>query len=204
MCLSYFCCLQLRESEENRPNVYPKISLMDAARKGVSGRVRELVAMGTNVNDQDQQGETALMAAAQNGHTDCVNELLLGSAALNILDNKGNTALIHAVKGGTIECAKTLITEGADVNKGTVPPLIYSIMSKCFDITNELLKAGAYVNDTDANENTALIEAVHCGKTTVVQSLCTKELTLMQRTEMVSMQYILQQYRVIKSLICNY
>ena len=136
--------------------------------------MRELVATGAHVNDQDEQGETALMAAAKNGHTDCVNELLLGSAALNILDNEGNTALIHAVKGGTIECAKTLITEGADVNKGTVPPLICSVRSKCFDITNELLKAGVYVNGTDADENTALIEAVCCGKNTIVQSFLHK------------------------------
>ena len=123
---------------------------------------------------QNEYGETALIISAKIGNTICIEHLLELSSQLNNTDNNGYTALIHAVKSRQIECVKKLIAAGADINKGTVPPLISSIRSKCFDCTNELLRAGADVNSTCEGGNTALIEAVCCGKNTIVQSLLLK------------------------------
>ena len=133
--------------------------------------IKELITKGADVNTQDQYGETALMAAAKIGHTICLDQLFQVGAQPNITDNEGNTALIHALMGRKIECVKKLIAAGADVNIGTFPPLICSMRSKCFDSTTELLKAGADVNGSCKLDNTALIEAVSCGKNTIVQSL---------------------------------
>ena len=144
---------------------------MAAAREGDADRLKELIAKGVNMNAQDQKGESPLMAAAQNGHKICIKQLLEFDAQLNITDHIGNTALIHAIMNRKLECVKKLIAAGADVNVGSVPPLIYSIRSKSFESTNELLIVGADVNGKDENGNTALIEAVHCGKSTIVQSL---------------------------------
>ena len=144
--------------------------LMVAAREGEVDRVNELIAEGADVNNQDEQGETALMAAAKTGQTICLDQLLQSNAHPNITDNEGNTALIHAITGRKIECVKELIAKGANVNIGTATPLILSIRSRSFDITNELLK----VNATDILKNSPLIEAVSCGKNTIVQSLLLK------------------------------
>ena len=149
-------------------------SLIAASREGDIDRVKELIAQGADVNAQNEYGETALMTSAKIGHIVCLEQLLENSDPLNMTDSQGNTALIHAIPGRKIECIKKLITAGADVNIGTVPPLICSIRSKCFDSVNELLKVGADVNAKDANKNTALIEAVCCGKNTIVQSLLLK------------------------------
>ena len=157
-----------------RENEDQDVSLMTAACEGDVDCVKELIAKGADVNAQDQHGETALMAAAKTGHTVCIAQLLQPNALLNITDNEGNTALIYAIMGRKIECVKQLITAGTDVNKGNVPPLICSIRSRSFDSINELLKAGADVNGADDHKNTALIEAVRCGKNTIVQLLLLK------------------------------
>ena len=146
-------------------------SLMAAVREGDVDRVKELIAEGGNVNARNEHGETALMAAAQHGHTVCIDQLLQSNAQLNITDTEGNTALVHAILDRKVECVKKLITAGANANIGTVPPLISSIRLNVFNITNELLMAGADVNGKCEGSNTALIEAVQCSKTTIVQSL---------------------------------
>ena len=155
----------------DRENEDQDASLMTAACEGDVDCVKELIAKGADVNAQDQQGETVLMAAAKTGHTVCIAQLLQSNAQLNITDNEGNTALVHAIMDRKVECVKKLITAGANVNIGTVPPLISSIRFNFFNITNELLMAGADVNGRCEGGNTALIEAVRCSKTTIVQSL---------------------------------
>ena len=160
--------------DPERENKDQDTSLMAAAQKGDIYDMKELIAQGADINAQDQHGETALMAAAKNGLTASIDQLLQSNPQLNITDNELNTALIKAILGRKIECVKKLIFAGTDVNIGIVPPLICSIRSKCFGSVNELLMARADVNHACDFGNTPLIEAVYCGKNTIVQSLLLK------------------------------
>ena len=161
---------RILETEVN-VNKNKENSLINAVREGQVNLTKELITQGADINAQDQHGETALITAAKNGQTLCIDQLLEVGAQLNIIHNKGYTALIHAIINRKVQCAKKIIAAGADVNMGTVPPLICSIKSRSFESANDLIGYGADVNGEDEHKNTALIEAVRCGKNTIVQAL---------------------------------
>ena len=55
-------------------------TLKHAAFRGQAERVKELVAIGTDVNEPDSDGDTPLMLAAAQGHTSVVTVLLRNRA----------------------------------------------------------------------------------------------------------------------------
>ena len=74
--------------------------LIEAAEKGETKKVKELLSIGANPNFQDKYGQTALMLASQNGHLDIVcilcGILLKNKADVNLQDHAGRTALMRA------------------------------------------------------------------------------------------------------------
>jgi len=93
--------------------VIPEIQI--AARDGNLGRVRSLIAAGTDVDAKNHNGRTALMSAVYFQNKAVIRELLGDGADVNVQDSSGRTALMIAVMSGSIDIAKALLAAGADV-----------------------------------------------------------------------------------------
>ena len=66
--------------------------LLDAASKGLTAKVGELLAKGASLGAKDKNGRTALMLAAQHGHAGTVRALLEKGASADDRDARGDTA----------------------------------------------------------------------------------------------------------------
>lgn len=82
-----------------------------------------LIEMGSDVNIQDREGETALMYAVRNTHVtkELVELLITAGSNLNLRDIHGNTALKYALSDYsrnkyTMQIIKLLLLYGADPN----------------------------------------------------------------------------------------
>ncbi len=82
--------------------------LIEAASKGQTGRLRELLKEGADVNDKDSNGVTALAAAARNGHVSTVLSLILLGANGDDTDAQGRTAVMHAAENDQPAVIKAL------------------------------------------------------------------------------------------------
>ncbi len=71
--------------------------LLDAASKGATVTVEQLLAKGASLAAQDRNGRTALMLAAQHGHAETVRVLLEEGASADDRDAHGYTAYGLAV-----------------------------------------------------------------------------------------------------------
>ena len=71
-----------------------------ASEIGDINKVKELLALGVNINIQNEEGETALMWALQYANVQLVRELIKSGANVNIKDKYGNTALDYAKDEG--------------------------------------------------------------------------------------------------------
>ncbi|XP_067142601.1 putative ankyrin repeat protein RF_0381 isoform X1 [Centruroides vittatus] len=97
--------------------------------------VKMLVAAGSDINKQDQDGRTALILACMEGKTSIVKFLIQKGADVNITDIYGNSPLLHASN-----CLSS-------------DPTIISV----------LLRNGAKVNhQNNIGENALLIAVKHC------------------------------------------
>src|ERR1035438_4771071 len=66
--------------------------LLEAASKGATAKVGELLAKGASLGAKDKNGRTALMLAAQHGHAGTVRALLEKGASADDRDARGYTA----------------------------------------------------------------------------------------------------------------
>lgn len=108
--------------------------IMTAARTGKVDALKTLLAHGAQVNARDSRGQTPLMWASARNNADAVRLLLEGGADTNVRTNNkptgraaqmsvflspqptGFTALLFAVRAGSLDAAKALLDAGADVN----------------------------------------------------------------------------------------
>lgn len=108
--------------------------LMTAARAGKADALRVLLARGANVHARDTRGQTALMWAAARNNADAVTILIEAGADLKARTNHtqtgraaqmtvfwapqptGFTALLFAVRAGSLASARALLGAGANVD----------------------------------------------------------------------------------------
>ena len=125
-------------------------ALITAVRLGHEKCVKLLLRTGAGVNTSDSYGHSPLSKAAFLANYRCVDLLLRAGADVNRRTKEGQTALSAALGRRHRKCKRKFSTEDVfrvDEDHSHV---------KCVDL---LVKAGANVNDTNANGDTALIYA---------------------------------------------
>ena len=111
--------------------------------------VKILIEAGTDVNIQNNDGETALYCVSYYGRAKCVTSLLQAGADVN---ETGTSPLMMASQCGRLKCVNKLLKAGADVNQTNDDGHTALMMAsrdyhhKCVDV---LLNAGARVNTVD-------------------------------------------------------
>lgn len=78
--------------------------------------VKELLASGANIDEQDNTGGAPLHYASRYGNTAVVTTLLDANASINPTNKKAQTPLYHAIVGQYSDIVKILLERGADPN----------------------------------------------------------------------------------------
>ena len=101
-----------------KPTVYKEgeKELLDAAFKGETEKVIQLLNEGVNIDAGASDEGTPLMYAALKGHVDVVKALISKGAKPNARNNNRCTALMEAAYGGYADVVKILLKAGADPN----------------------------------------------------------------------------------------
>jgi ankyrin repeat protein len=145
--------------------------LLEAADKGRVSELQRILKEGADVNDKDDEGETALMHAAASGH-EAIALVLLGKGALvNERSRRGETALIKAADNGQTAIVKLLLaynqifaTPEETLKAAGVDPKVVSVLNKL--PTGEIL-----VDVQDEKGQTALFKACRKGHGDIVTAL---------------------------------
>ena len=138
--------------------------LMQAVSDGDDECVKVLLQAGADVNYTDKTGDTALKQEAKKGNDECLKLLVNVGADVNKYNSDGLTALMEAVKMGQTKCVHTFIQAGANVNlkseSDDAPLIMATDLSNAYEILKLLVDAGADVNVTDSDGNTALLSTM--------------------------------------------
>jgi len=142
-----------REMEEfyrDGPQYDAATPLHQAAEDDDEDVIKALAAMGADVNEPDEDGQTPLMAAASFGNADACRTLVQDCGAeVDARDQVGDTALHEAAREGDVEVVKTLLYDcdaRLDVrNKLGCTPLHIASHAGHTSVVKALVKAGAAV-----------------------------------------------------------
>lgn len=153
--------------------------------RGSLQEARMAIDAGADVNTRNSEQSSPLISAASWGHANIVEYLLSQGAEINFIDKNGWSALGEAFRSGKQEAADILIKNGASTigNKK-----ILCSQTSSIEVLNEILRgacakggkldlvkmafdAGAEVNSTHSNGNSALILAASWGHVDIVKYL---------------------------------
>lgn len=149
--------------------------LLEAAEKGRLSLMLETLKQGADINDKDDQGETALHKAVARGHRSVVVALLVRGADLGEKDAKGRTPLMAAAEQGQTEIVSLLLTP--DTVRGLAGDVFKEVAADTLKaalpgVTDRLGKmASSSVEQTDALGQTALMKAAANGHLDCVKGL---------------------------------
>ena len=149
-----------------------------AAENGNAAILERLLEAGVDANHTLPGGETLLMTAARTGEPATVRTLLAHGADPNLREaTRGQTALMWAAANNNAAAIHVLTEQGADINAKTdnpsrssdstfnyapatgFSPLMFAVRAGHIDATRVLLDAGADVNDTVSDGQSALVVA---------------------------------------------
>jgi ankyrin repeat protein len=92
------------------------MDIYDAALRGATKKLIELLDSGVDSNSSNEQKYTPIMAASHDGRLENIQILADRGADINAVADDGFTALTNAVQHSTIETVKLLVSLGANVN----------------------------------------------------------------------------------------
>ncbi|XP_059177404.1 ankyrin repeat domain-containing protein 50-like [Physella acuta] len=160
--------LQCIESVINCTDSTGNTPLMKAASLGNKLLVRGLLS-NPNIDKtiKNGKGQTAFMMAAAEGHTQILKLLYNDETNVNDADHTQQTALMLALKGNHDQAAKWLLNKSESLAEipdasGSYPLHIAATTDKA-NMCQELLRKGAYLDEKDDQENTALMIAAEMG-----------------------------------------
>jgi ankyrin repeat protein len=164
------------------------VRVADAAKRGDSASVRELLRSGADVNGAQPDGTTALHWAAQNYDLSMADALLAGGANPNAANRYGVTPLYFACINGSGALVEKLVSAGADPN-GTLlegqTPLLTASKAGSVGAVGALLKSGAAVDaKEDWRGQTALMLAAAQGNTEVARVLIANNANVRARSNL--------------------
>jgi ankyrin repeat protein len=140
--------------------------LMRCAHTGDATAMRALVAHGADVDaTEPEKGQTALMRAVANGYPDVARVLLEAGAAVDT-----RTVAVQQLRG-TGERSTTSPQGSIYFDAGGFTPLLFAARHGAVASAGLLLEAGADVNDTGADGNSALVLAAMSGHETLARYL---------------------------------
>ncbi len=82
--------------------------LIDAAKNGDIGKVKESITNGANVDARDENGKTALYWAARRGQIDVAKVLIAKGVNVNVKDKNNETAVEIAIRCGYHQIAELI------------------------------------------------------------------------------------------------
>ena len=149
-----------------------------AAENGNAAILERLLQAGVDPNHTLPGGETLLMTAARTGEYSTVRILLAHGADPNLRETtRGQTALMWAAANNNAAAIQLLAEQGADIDAKTDNPsrsadrtfatapatgfsaLLFAVRAGRIEATRALLDAGADVNDTVSDGQSALVVA---------------------------------------------
>ena len=145
-----------------------------AASTGDTGRLKQLLAAGQNINGRDGEGYTPVMWAALNGQVNAVSTLVTLGANLNVQDREGYTALMWATQNKHTTIVRQLLNAGASVNLRDhhgYTALHWAAQDGQLHIAQMLLQRGADPNARDIEGYTPLMWASQQGHGPLVYEL---------------------------------
>ena len=154
--------------------------LMKSAKTGRLDEVKRLLKIEVfkrNVNQQDEDGNTALIFAAEQGHEDILNLLLENGADPLLSDFKKRTPLMDAAYRGKVNIIKRLLqieTVKENINAGDIngnTAFIFAAGKGHDRALDVLQEAGADPNSANFRQRTPLMNAARKGQTPVVNKL---------------------------------
>lgn len=132
--------------------------LMRCAHTGDAAAVRALLTHGADVHaTEPSRGQTALMWAVANRHPDVTRVLLEHGAAVD-----ARTTAVRQLRG-TGERSTTSPQGATYFDAGSFTPLLFAARHGAVDSARLLLDAGADLNDSAADGNSALVMAAMSG-----------------------------------------
>ncbi|MEL6831502.1 MAG: ankyrin repeat domain-containing protein [Bacteroidota bacterium] len=157
----------------NVKDEHGRTALMHAAEEGQHAEARFLIENGADLDAVDEEGRTALMYAAEEDQSTMVGMLLDAGARADLRDEEGRSAIDYAAEEGAGEVLSQLMNSSSAMKKEALRPetLIMAAGEGEMAIVSELVEAGADVNATDENGQTALAEAASEGEFRVVTYL---------------------------------
>ncbi|WP_313621306.1 ankyrin repeat domain-containing protein [Achromobacter sp.] len=137
--------------------------LLEAAAKGDTTRVRDLVAQGAPLETRDEEGNTPLLRATQGNHAAAAGVLIEAGANVNTQNRMQDSAYLLAGARGYQEILELTLTHGADLkstNRYGGTALIPACERGHVEVVNRLLQAGVDPNHVNRLGWTGLLEAI--------------------------------------------
>jgi uncharacterized protein len=154
--------------------------IADAAMRGDTAKVRQLLKQGADVNAAQGDGMTALHWSAQRGDLEEAKMLLSAGARLEATTRNGSYTPLHlASRVGKVSLIKALLQGGANANAATssggATPLHFAAGQGNPDAITALVDGGARVDAPDAAwGETPLMWASSANRVAAVQVLIAK------------------------------